>query len=128
PGGGEDSVRVVHLRNAATVQDFQEIATATRTAALIKRVFTYNAGRIIVLRGTAGEVAMGEWLFKQLDQPTGTPKQHSSASEYRVPPSGNDVVRVFNVEHAAAIADFQNLATLFRTVAGLRQVYTYNGL
>jgi general secretion pathway protein D len=62
-------VRVFYMPNAGTVQEFQEIANALRTVAEIRRVFTYNAGRAMIVRGTPDEVALVEKLVHDLDKP-----------------------------------------------------------
>src|SRR5580704_1912030 len=51
-------VRIVYLPHTATVQDFQEAAHAVRTVTEIRRVFTYNAGRAVAIRGTSDQIAM----------------------------------------------------------------------
>lgn len=62
-------VRVFYMPNAYTVQEFQEIANALRTVAEIRRVFTYNAGRAMVVRGTPDEISLVEKLVHDLDKP-----------------------------------------------------------
>ena len=64
-----EAVRVFYLPNAYTVQEFQEIANALRTVAEIRRVFTYNAMRALVVRGTPDEIAFVEKLVHDLDKP-----------------------------------------------------------
>ena len=51
------------------MQEFQEIATAIRTVADIRRVFTYTAQKAIVVRGTQDAVALAEKLVHDLDKP-----------------------------------------------------------
>jgi hypothetical protein len=130
-------VRIFHIRNAPAVQQFQEIAVAVRTTAEIRRMYTYNAGRAVVARGTAGQVALAEWLINELDKPAEGTRQHSSADEYRVPAQvridekgwdADDVARVFYTAHAATVQDFQEMATLIRTMTDIRRVFTYNEL
>ena len=58
-----------YVTNATTVQEFQEIATAMRTVTEIRRVFTYNAQKAMVVRDTADEVALAEKLVHDLDKP-----------------------------------------------------------
>jgi general secretion pathway protein D len=66
----EDEVaRVFYVPNASTVQEFQEIANAIRTVTEVRRVFTYNAGRAMLVRGTADQVALVEKLLHDLDKP-----------------------------------------------------------
>src|SRR5205814_31579 len=94
---GETVVRVFYLPNTPTVQDFQEVATLVRTTAEIRRVFTYNANRALVMRGTAGQMAHAEWLIGQLSAPS-TAQTNSAAREYRLSSAqsvgdGADLVR-----------------------------------
>jgi general secretion pathway protein D len=66
----EDEVmRVFYAPNASSVQEFQEMANAIRTVTEVRRVFTTNAGRAIIVRGTADQVALVEKLLHDLDKP-----------------------------------------------------------
>jgi general secretion pathway protein D len=65
----DEVVRVFYITNTTTVQEFQEIATAIRTVAEIRRVFTYNAQKAMVVRGTLDQVALAEKLVHDLDKP-----------------------------------------------------------
>ncbi len=67
----DDVVKVFYIRNATSVQEFQEIATAIRTVAEIRRVFTYNAQRAMIVRDTIDKVALAEKLVQDLDKPKG---------------------------------------------------------
>ena len=62
-------VKVFYVTNATSVQEFQEIATAIRTVAEIRRVFTYNAQKAMMVRGTLDQVALAEKLIHDLDKP-----------------------------------------------------------
>jgi general secretion pathway protein D len=65
----DDVVKVFYLTNTTSVQEFQEIATAIRTVAEIRRVFTYNAQRAMIVRDTVDKVALAEKLVHDLDRP-----------------------------------------------------------
>jgi len=65
----DNVVRVFYITNATSVQEFQEIATAIRTVAEIRRVFTFNAQKAMVVRGTVDAVALTEKLVHDLDKP-----------------------------------------------------------
>jgi general secretion pathway protein D len=67
----DNVVRVFYVQNATSVQEFQEIATAVRSIADIRRVFTYNAQHAIVIRGTPDQIALAEKLIHDLDKPKG---------------------------------------------------------
>jgi len=65
----DDVVKVFYVTNVTSVQEFQEIATAIRTVAEIRRVFTYNAQRAMIVRDTVDKVALAEKLVHDLDKP-----------------------------------------------------------
>lgn len=53
----EGVVQVFHLPKVASIEKLQEIAKATRPAASVRRVFTFNDTRAIAVRGTAEQVS-----------------------------------------------------------------------
>jgi hypothetical protein len=131
PGGADDVVRVFYLAYTQTVQQFQEIATAVRSTADIRRLFTYYAPRAVAVRGTADQVAMAEWLFGQMDKPAVPPvpaqqTENLASQEYRLPGSGENVLRVFYLRHTETIQDFQELVVLVRSITDTRRVFTYS--
>ncbi len=65
----ENVVRVLYFTHTGSVQDFQKAATQIRTATNITRVFTYNTGRALAVRGTSEKVALADRLAKDLDHP-----------------------------------------------------------
>jgi general secretion pathway protein D len=65
----DDVVKIFYVTNATSVQEFQEIATAVRTVAEIRRVFTYNAQKAMIVRDTIDKVALAEKLVHDLDKP-----------------------------------------------------------
>jgi general secretion pathway protein D len=65
----DNVVRVFYVQNATSVQEFQEIATAVRSLTEIRRVFTYNAHRAILMRGTPDQISLAEKLIHDLDKP-----------------------------------------------------------
>lgn len=66
----EDQVaKVFYVTNVTSPQEFQEVATAVRTVTEMRRVFTSNAQKAIVVRGTADQVALCEKLIRDLDRP-----------------------------------------------------------
>jgi hypothetical protein len=120
-GDGEDVVRVFYLANTGTAKDLQEVATVVRSTVDIRRLFVHYAPRAMALRGTASQIALAEWLVNQLDRPANRAARH----EYRPPGGGDDVVRVFYLAHADTDPDLQGVATLVRSMADIRQLFTY---
>jgi hypothetical protein len=123
----DDVVRLFFLKHAATVQQFQEIVTPVRTVAEIPRVFTYSTPRVLAVRGTADQVAGTEWMIGELDQPTDV--KRADSRQYQMIDTGkmgSTAVRMFYVPYASTVQQFQEVATLVRTIGEIRQVFTYN--
>jgi hypothetical protein len=118
--------RVMYANNAQTIREFQEIATAVRAIANIRRVFTYNRRRAMVVRSDARAVALAQWLMTQLDQPVSSSTQASAAYEYDTPNDPDNMIRVFYTPQFATVSDFQQFATRLRVAACLRRVFTHN--
>lgn len=106
----DEVVKVFYVTNVTSVQEFQEIATTIRTVAEIRRVFTYNAQKALIVRGTADQVALTEKLIHDLDKPK---------SEVVV----DVVVLQVNSQYSRSLA-----ATIASGgTAGLQQAISFNG-
>jgi hypothetical protein len=116
-----DLVRVFYLRHTETVQHLNEAATLIRSIGEMRRLFTYSSRRAIALRGTAEQIALADWLLRELDKPT-----DSSKHEFPLPASVDDLVRVFHLKHSESVQDFNELATLIRSIGQMRRLFTDN--
>jgi general secretion pathway protein D len=106
----DEVVKVFYVTNVTSTQEFQEIATTIRTVAEIRRVFTFNAQKALIVRGTADQVALTEKLIHDLDKPK---------SEVVI---DVDVLQV-NDQYSRSLA-----ATIASGgTAGLSQTISYNG-
>jgi predicted RNA polymerase sigma factor len=124
----DDVVRLYFLPNTPTIQSFQEIATAVRTIVDIRRLFTYNAPRVLAARGTADQIATAAFLVHELDQPATAARKNSREYQMIDPNNrGETAVQVFYLPYTKTIQQFQEAATLIRTIAEIRRVFTYNG-
>ena len=125
---GDNVVRLFYVPNAATARDLQEVATMMRAMGEIRRVFTCNAPRAVALRGTDEQLALAEWLLTDLDrhgQGLAAAPEGPTTREFRLS-GADDVVRVYYATHTATVQDFQEVATLVRSIAEIRRVFTYN--
>ncbi len=102
---GDTPTRVFYVKGAKNAQDLISIANAIRSAAGLRRLFTVNAQRAIILRDYPDTVATAEWLLNQLDQP---PAQTSSSDEYRIPGATDESVRVFHLASADLLQQFKS--------------------
>lgn len=126
-GRGETAVRVLYLPYASTIQEFQEATTMVRTIGQIQRVFTYNAPRAMVVRGTADQVAAADWMIHELGKPV-TAEIFASPVYQMVDLGQHDegAVRIFYVKDTPTVQAFQQVATQLRVATKIRRVYTYN--
>jgi hypothetical protein len=128
PGTRDDILRVFYVNHTDSVQSFQEVATMVRSISAIPRLFTYNETRAIAARGTAEQMAMADWMIKQLNQPAGPEPlaKREPSPEFRVSDSADDVVRIFYLTGAPTLQAFQQSAVAIRAKTQIRRVFTYN--
>ncbi len=106
----DEVVKVFYITNATSVQEFQEIATAVRTVTEMRRVFTYNAQKALIVRGWKDQVDLCEKLVHDLDKPK---------SEVVI----DVIVMQVNSQYSRSLA-----ATLASGgTAGLQQAISFNG-
>lgn len=128
----DDLVRVFYLTNPGSVQSFQEIVTAVRSTADIRRVFTYNALWAVVMRGTSEQAKMAEFLFDEMDKPAIEPSNSqnlhvSTSPEFLLNSPRENVVRVVYLPNASTVQELQQIVTLVRSITYVRRMFTYNG-
>jgi hypothetical protein len=123
PDSAEGVVRVFYLPNTKTVQNFQELVTTVRTVVNVRRLFTYNAPRAVVVRGTAEQIELADWLFNELDKPTNSKNAHPP--EYHLPTASDDVVRVFYLSNVQTVQRLQEIAVQAQSVTHQRAVLPY---
>ncbi|MBS1827199.1 MAG: hypothetical protein JST93_17915 [Acidobacteria bacterium] len=123
----DPGLRIFYPTTIQTVQQLQEMATATRAIAGIHRLFTYNLKGAIIVRDTPDQLHLAGWLLHQLDQ-SAPPAQYTASTDYVMPgdaPEGT-VVKVFFAPHASTVQDLQTLAVNVRTTTQVRRLFTYN--
>lgn len=123
PAGGDDVVRVFYVSHASTPQELQEIVTALRSVADIRRLFVYNALKAVAARGTAQQISLAAWMLDQLNQPAGVaaPSPH----DYKLP--GDDLARVFELTHAQSPQQLQEIVVTLRAIGDIQRVFMCNG-
>jgi hypothetical protein len=119
--------RVVHFTATNSVKDFQEIAGVIHYITDIPQPSVDATEKSLSLQGTPGQIALAEWLFTNLDQPTNI-SPDAAKHEYRVSDTANDVVRVFYLTNPEVPQGMQEIVTAVRSLASIRQVSIYNDL
>jgi hypothetical protein len=131
PVAADDIVRLFYLTNPDVPQGVQEIAIVVRSLSGIRRMFTYNDLRAIAVRGTADQVKLAEFFFDEMDKPAVLPsssqKLRSSVSpELRMAEGPENLFRVFYLPNIKTVREFQEVATLVRTITEVRRMFTYS--
>jgi hypothetical protein len=124
--GGADAVRVFYFTHGETPQEIQEIVNLIRTTADVQRAFPYASRRAVVLRGTADQIALAEWLFSRLDKPIDPLTAKAAAYEFPEPGGAVDAVRVFYFTHEESPDNLQQMINLIRTTADIQRIFSYN--
>lgn len=115
--------RVFHFAHTPIEQGTREIATAIRVIAGAQDVLVdFSAGTLSV-HGTADQLELAEWLFLGMDRSVPV-SLDSAVHEYRLRDGPENVVRLFYLNRGQAVKDFQEFATLVRTIAEIRRVYS----
>jgi len=117
---------VVYVANGEAPRNLQEMASIFRVIGGVRQVYTDTAKSAVAVSGTTDQIALAQWLANELDRPaSGSPPVNSSAHEYRIPGSSDDVVRVFSISHSANPQNLQEIATVIRTIADIPRAFTY---
>jgi type II secretory pathway component GspD/PulD (secretin) len=122
-GKTDDIARVFYLNHTQTAPEVQEMTTAVRSTAEIRRAFTYITAKAVVLRATADQIALAEFLIQKLNKPLGSFAPGSD--EYRITATPEGVVRLFAID-SATISDFHQRATSIRAATGIMRAFTYS--
>lgn len=122
--GTDDVVRIFYLTYAGTVQEQQEVATLIRTVGEVRQVWVYQPQKALIMRGTAEQLAMAEWISTALDRHK--QGQLPQTPEFRLASGTDNIVRMFWASTPSGIQAFQEMATSMRTISEIRRVFTYN--
>jgi len=122
--------RVFRFTHSDTVQQINELATLIRHIAEIQDVSVNDAARTVTYRGTATQMGMAEWLFDEIGKPANRlpaaqRPRDMTKHEYRVE-GADDVLRVFYLTQIEAVSDFQEVATMIRSLTEIRRIFTFN--
>jgi hypothetical protein len=82
-------VRVAALTHADTPDAIQQVVNVTRSIADIQRCFPIMSRRYLILRGSEDQMALADWLLKQLDGPGG-----QGTKEFKEGGAGGQIVQV----------------------------------
>jgi type II secretory pathway component GspD/PulD (secretin) len=118
--GSASVAKVLYPAFMKSPQHFQESVNMIRSIAELQRVLAYDALGAIVLRASAEQVALAEWLLNSLAKP-------SNASGPPLPDGARQetVTRTFHLANLEP-QGVRDLVTQLRTLARLKRVATYS--
>jgi hypothetical protein len=125
----DDVVRLFFLTNPEIPRGVREVATVVRSLVNARQLFVYDDLGAVAVRGTEEEIRTVEFLLNEMDKPAvhAGPNLRSSASpEFRMNQQPENLVRVFYLPNTKTVRDFQEVATLVRSIMDVRRLFTYN--
>src|SRR5262245_43383386 len=108
-----DTERVFPFKYVTQEPQTQEIATVVRALTEIKNLTLDSAKRNLTVRGDQKQLALTEWLMKELDR---FQEGESFVHKYQMADTAEGTVRVFHVKNAATPQALQEVATMIRSV------------
>jgi hypothetical protein len=104
--------------------ELEQIAVTLRAIADLPQVSIDSADQTVTVAGTPDQIAMADWLARQLDLPVNI--QNSGIQEYRPAGGSDDVVRVLQLAHTSTPQQLQEIATLIRSIGDIRRLFVYH--
>lgn len=120
--GTDDVMHLIFVPNRQTDREIQEIVLAAHGASGVRLMIAYTPARLVAVRGTRDQIAMSDWLLKELDGPV---KASEKAPEYRVNGSA-DVIRIYRLPPAGTELAFLQRIVALRQASGITRAYTCN--
>jgi type II secretory pathway component GspD/PulD (secretin) len=124
--GVDQVVRVFSLAYAVSPLSLQELTNTVRSISDMQRVFPYNSLKLLVMRGTAEQMAMAEWLVQQLDVPPGSPPVDTGTRDIHLTDTIVQTARVFYLTHNQSPQDLQIVVNRLRKATKVQRAYPYN--
>jgi hypothetical protein len=125
PNGAMESVRVLYFTQDERSENPQQMINLIRTATEIRRAHDYSPRGAIVLRGTAAQIALAEWLFGELNKPVNPQTNRTAAYQQTAPTGRSEAVRLFFFSRNETDQDLQEIMQMIRTMADIQAVNPY---
>jgi len=121
----DDLERVFHFNHVATAQSLNEIATLVRVITDLPTLMADAEAHTIAFRGTPAQGALADWLMTGIDRRADfkSPRRFDAQVDK---PDGENVVKMFYLQHTHGGQEIQDLATVVRSISEVRRLFTYN--
>ncbi len=121
-----DLVKVFYFKQPLTNLELMEAATVVRSVGELRRLFVYSPNRAIVVRGSAADMQLAAWLFKEFDQPVNRAGFAPRVNEYGRLENDDDILKVFYLAHAQTTRRLNEIATEVRSTIQIPRPFTYS--
>ncbi len=126
-----DEVHIVYMPDLTAPISLAEVATVVRTLGHTRRLYTIFSQTAAIARGTPDQLALTDWLFSQLSAPSRqAPADNLTIHRYPTAVEGDRgtvaFVKLFYLPHGGTTTDFQEIVTMARWMADIRELYSYN--
>jgi type II secretory pathway component GspD/PulD (secretin) len=126
--GVDQVVRVFGMAYAVSPLSLQELTNMVRSISDMQRVFPYNSLKLLVMRGSADQMAMAEWLLQQFDRPPGSPPVDTGTRDIHLTSTIVQTARVFYLTHNQSPQELVSVVAQLREATKVQRAYPYNAL
>lgn len=126
-GTTNNIMRVFYLRHTETPQAMQEMVNLIRSLGEVQRVVVVNGPKALILRGSADQSALVDWLVQQLDKPPAAASPNTTAVAYQMAadPYSPPVVRLFYPSHIDSPQTLQEVFNMVRAATKIQRSVSY---
>jgi type II secretory pathway component GspD/PulD (secretin) len=116
--------KVLYFAHTVSPRGVQEVVNCLRSVTEMQRVTADSSGRSITVSGSASQMALGEWMFQNLDQPADA--RPASPAQYTVDGSPLSAVRVFYLANSLLPQQMQEIINAVRAMAEVQRIAAFN--
>jgi len=128
-GTTSNIMRVFYLQHTETPQAMQEIVNLIRSLGEVQRVVAFNGPKALILRGSADQSALVDWLVQQLDKPPAAAGPNTTVVAYQMAPNPNPyeppAVRIFYPSHIDSPQALQDVTNMVRAATKIQRAVSY---
>ncbi|MBY0508497.1 MAG: hypothetical protein K2X03_31590 [Bryobacteraceae bacterium] len=116
----EDSERAVQLQHITAPQAMNELAVIVKVMTDMMMVKADHEQHTLTFRGSAAQGALADWLIAGLEGRTTGRGPFTTALDRE-----ENTVKMFHLKNTKTVQGLQQLATLVRSISGVRRLMTY---
>ena len=119
-----EATRVVHFTKLVNVQQLNDVSKAIASVGGFAAPTVGEADHTLTATGTPAQLAYFEWVATRLDVDPQTQPVHAVVGDHLMAGNAGDIVRIFRIAHASSLQQFQEMATVIRSITEVRYLYS----